>query len=121
MNPNCNYITNICKSIKNDMEENYLLNRDSIIKKLYWYFRKNPNEKLTNQHPPTRLISKIHYQKYISYNDKLRNIQQMIENGDDETNILIELEILEASAHFLDKCFVEEEVRKRGKGIVKPI
>ncbi len=98
MYPDCKCVSCICKSIKKDIEENYIQNREQIIEKLYKYFGNSFNDG-----------------RKVSWQEKLRGIQQMIENGDDENDVLIELEMVEVSADFDRKRVLTEQQKKRGK------
>jgi len=115
MYSDCECVKCICKTIKESMEENYLLNRDAIIEKLYKYFS-TYSEKSDPLILKGKLISETDDQKFDEYGEKLRNIQQMIENGDNETDILIELEILETSVKFLQKQSSKKIFTKLGLG-----
>jgi len=118
--PDCDCIKCMCISIKEDMEENYLLNRDTIIEKLFRYFSYPFESKVTDPvNLKDKYTSETNKQKFLQNVEKLRNIQQMIENGDDETDILVALEILEVSAAIFQKRGYRDTYVALGNGELK--
>jgi len=98
----------VSREVIQDIQENYILNREQIITKLYTFLNRYD---VTHE----KFETESETEKYTQCLEKLNNIQQMIENGEDENDVLIELEILEVSAQFLQRDVIREQNRILGR------
>lgn len=103
-------VSDATQIIKEYVEEDYVLNREKIIKNLYSFFSKTNFEKTLKELP--YYISEENKQKIIDNYKKLQNVQQLVEDGADKNDVLIELEIFGGSMDFLLKYIKEEDYRK---------
>ncbi len=97
----------LCITIKEEVEENYLFNREKIVQRLFNMFSFE-----TSTVDDEKFVSDNDKQKHKICFEKLMVIRQMIENGSDKNDILYELEILEGSMDFLQRHAQNEQSRQ---------
>jgi len=98
-----------CASLREKIEGNYVMNHDAIIIESYDFFRTIANEE-DNKIEFTHQADK---QKFENILNRLRKVQELVENGADVNDVLRELEVDEYEMIFLSRIAKYENLKNR--------